>query len=142
MFFQQSISSKCYDLLIIFRMCKFCLFRSVIVPDLYFDIVFDRGWLTHQRRVTHICVSKLCHHGSDNGLSPVRRQPIIWTNDGLLSIRPQATHFNEILFEIQKFFIQERAYENVVCKIDGHLVSASMCFNKLHQQEGLEELGS
>ena len=26
--------------------------------------------------------------GSDNGLSPVRRQPIIWTNDGSLSIRP------------------------------------------------------
>ena len=25
--------------------------------------------------------------GSDNGLSPVQRQPIIWTNDGLLSLQ-------------------------------------------------------
>ena len=41
--------------------------------------------------------------GSDNGLSPVWRQPIIWTNGGLLSIRPQETYFLEILFEIQKF---------------------------------------
>ena len=40
---------------------------------------------------------------SDNGLSPARRQPIIWTNDDTLSIRPFGTHFNEILFEIQEF---------------------------------------
>ena len=30
-------------------------------------------------RVTHICASKWDYHGSDNGLSPARRQPIIWT---------------------------------------------------------------
>ena len=41
--------------------------------------------------------------GSDNGLSPNGRQPIIWTNDGLLSIRPWGTYFNEILFQIHTF---------------------------------------
>ena len=41
--------------------------------------------------------------GSDNGLSPVRWQPIIWTHDGLLSIWPKGTYFIEILLEIQKF---------------------------------------
>ena len=41
--------------------------------------------------------------GSDNGLSPKRRQPIIWTNDGLLPIRPPGTYFNDILFKIQTF---------------------------------------
>ena len=33
--------------------------------------------LTHWGRVTHICVSKLTIIGSDNGLSPDRRQAII-----------------------------------------------------------------
>ena len=32
--------------------------------------------LTHWGRVTHICVSKLTINGSDNGLSPGRRQAI------------------------------------------------------------------
>ena len=37
--------------------------------------------------MTHICVGKLTIIGSDNGLSPGRRQAIIWTNDGILLIR-------------------------------------------------------
>ena len=41
--------------------------------------------------------------GSDNGLSPGRRQAIISTNADILSIRPQGTYFNEILFDIQIF---------------------------------------
>ena len=41
--------------------------------------------------------------GSDNGLSPGRRQPIIWTNADILLIRHRGTHFNEILFEILIF---------------------------------------
>ena len=35
--------------------------------------------LTHWGRVMHICISKLTIIGSDNGLSPRRRQAIIWT---------------------------------------------------------------
>ena len=42
--------------------------------------------LTHWGRVTHICISKLTIIGSDNGLSPGRRQAIIWTNAGILLI--------------------------------------------------------
>ena len=34
--------------------------------------------------------------GLDNGLSPDRRQVIIWTNAGLLLIEPLGTNFNEI----------------------------------------------
>ena len=56
--------------------------------------------LTHWGRVTHICVSKLIIIGSDNGLSPGRRQAIIWTNDGILLIRTFRTHFSEIVSEI------------------------------------------
>ena len=56
--------------------------------------------LTHWGRVTHICVSKLTIIGSYNGLSPDRRQAIIWTNAGLLLIEPLGTNFSEILNEI------------------------------------------
>ena len=41
--------------------------------------------------------------GSDNGLSPGRRQAIIWTNDGILLIGPLGTNFNEIVIGIQTF---------------------------------------
>ena len=59
--------------------------------------------LTHWGRVTHICVGKLIIIGSDNGLSPDRRQAIIWTNAPLLSIGPLRTYFNENLIKIQQF---------------------------------------
>ena len=59
--------------------------------------------LTHWGRVTHICVSKLTIIRSDNGLSPDRRQAIIWTNAGLLLIEPLGTNFSEILIEILTF---------------------------------------
>ena len=59
--------------------------------------------LTHWGRVTHICVSKLTIIGLDNGLSPGRRQAIIWTNVGILLIRPLGTNFSEILIEIHTF---------------------------------------
>ena len=50
--------------------------------------------------MTHICVSKLTIIGSDNGLSPGRRQAIIWTNAGLLSFGSLGTNLSEILIEI------------------------------------------
>ena len=64
----------------------------------------DSGcWLTHWGRVTHICVSKLTIIASDNGLSPGRRQAIIWTSAGILLIGPLGTQFSEILIEIILF---------------------------------------
>ena len=59
--------------------------------------------LTHWGRVTHICVGKLSIIGSDNGLSPSRRQAIIWTNAGILLIGTLATNFSEISIEIYTF---------------------------------------
>ena len=63
--------------------------------------------------------------GSDNGLSPVRRQAITWTNAGLLSIGPLGTNFSENLINIHTF-IQENAIENVVCQIGGHFVQGEI----------------
>ena len=56
--------------------------------------------LTHWGRVTHICVNKLSNIGSDNGLSPDRRQAVIWTNAVMLLIGPLGTNFTEILIGI------------------------------------------
>ena len=74
--------------------------------------VFSCGWmqrrgLTHWGRVTHICVGNLTIIGSDNGLSPGRRQAIIWTNAGILLIRTLGTNFSEILGEIHSFSFSE-----------------------------------
>ena len=59
--------------------------------------------LSHWGRVTHICVSMLIIIGSDNGLSPGRRQAIIWTNAGILLIEHIRTNFSEISIEIETF---------------------------------------
>ena len=62
---------------------------------------------THWGRVTHIYVGNLTIIDSDNGLSPERRQAIIWTNAGILLIGPLGTNLGEILIEIQTFSLTE-----------------------------------
>ena len=66
--------------------------------------VFDHlsSW-THWGLVTHICVSKQTIIGADNGLSPGRRQAIIWTIAGIMLIGLLGTNFSEILIEIYTF---------------------------------------
>ena len=59
--------------------------------------------LTYWSRVTHICVNNLTIIGSDNGLSPGRRQAIIWTNAAILLIRNLVTNLSEILSKMHIF---------------------------------------
>ena len=76
----------------------------VIDSKFYWDN--DHKWdyaLTHWGRVTHICVGKITISGSDNGLSPGRRQAIIWTNAGILLIEPLGTNPSQIVIGIQTF---------------------------------------
>ena len=54
----------------------------------FWGICFLTFSLTHWGRATHVCVGKLTIIGSDNGLSPGRRQAIIWTIAGILLIGP------------------------------------------------------
>ena len=72
--------------------------------------------LTHWGRVTHIRVSELIIIGSDNGLSPGRRQAIIWNNAGLLLIEPLGANVSEISVGIQIFSFKKNALEHVVCE--------------------------
>ena len=86
-----------------------CSARSVFYRDCWIhDVGFT--WfhmqithLTHWGRVRHICVGSLTIIVSDNGLSPGRRQAIIWTNVGRLLIGPLGTNFSEIIIEILTF---------------------------------------
>ena len=83
-------------------------------------------WLTHWGRATHICVGKLTIIGSDNGLSPGRRQAIIWTIAGILLIGSLGRNFGEILIGIQTF-----SFKKIHLKMSSvkwrPFVSASMC---------------
>ena len=80
--------------------CCFRLFKSI--KSAWIPIWWLSA-LTHWCRVTHICVSNLTFIGSDNGLSPGRRQANIWTKAGILLIGPSGTNFSEILIEILAF---------------------------------------
>ena len=59
--------------------------------------------LTHWGRVTHICVSTLTIIDPDNGLSPRRRQAIIWSNAGILLTGTLGTNFIKVLSEFHTF---------------------------------------
>ena len=51
--------------------------------------------------------------GSDNDLSPGRRQAIVWTNAGILLIGPFQWNFNRN----SNIFIQENTFQNVACEM-------------------------
>ena len=53
-----------------------------------------------------MCVSELIIIGSDNGLSPGRRQAIIRTNAGILLTQTSGTNFSEILIEIHTCYME------------------------------------
>ena len=74
--------------------------------------------LTHWGRVTHICVGNLTIIGSDNGLSPGRRQAITCTNAGILLIG--WTLGNKLLWNLNQnlhIFIHENVCESAICKM-------------------------
>ena len=86
-------------------------YYSIALRDSEVVLCFVVVMLTHWGRVTHICVSKLTIIGSDNGLSPGRRQAIIWTNAGILLIRTLGTNFSEILREIRAFSFKKMHFK-------------------------------
>ena len=74
--------------------------------------------------MTHICVGKLDIIGSDNGLSPNRRQAIIWTNAGMLLVEPSGTNVSEIRIAINTF---KKIHFKCRLENSGHFVSVSIC---------------
>ena len=64
----------------------------------------------------HICIGNLTIIGSDNGLSPGRRQAIIWANDGILLIRSLETNYSEILSKIHTFSFKKMLLKTLSAK--------------------------
>ena len=62
--------------------------------------------LTHWGRVTHMR-QWTYHHWFKWWLVPERHQAIIWTNAGILLIRPLGTNFSEISIKIHIFSFKE-----------------------------------
>ena len=61
--------------------------------------------------------SKLIIISSDNGLSPGRRQAIIWPNDGLVLNGPLGKKLQLNFYINANICIQEIAFENVTCQM-------------------------
>ena len=78
-------------------------YKTVVNMPILSSVVAPTVVLNHCGRVTQICVSKQTIIGSDNGLSPGRRQAIIWTNGGILLTGTLGTNLSEILSEIRTF---------------------------------------
>ena len=64
-----------------------------------------------------MCVGNLTIIGSDNGLSPGRRQAIIWTNAGISLIGPLGKKIQWIFYRNSNILIQENAFKCVVCEL-------------------------
>ena len=80
----------------------------------------------------HIWVCKLTIIGSDNGLLPGRRQAIIWTNAGILSIWPLGTNFSGIIIEIYRFSFKKMHLKMPSGKMAA-ILSRPQCVNKYMQ---------
>ena len=83
--------------------------------------------LTHWGRVTHICVSRLTITGSDNGLSPGRRQLSHYLNQCWNIVN--WTLRNKLQWQFNRnanILIHENAIERVVCKM-ASILSRPQC---------------
>ena len=75
--------------------------------------------------MTHIFVDNLTIIGSDDNLSPGRRQAIIWINAGILWIRSVGTIFSEILSTMHTF-----SFKNMHLKLSSAAIrSRPQCVN-------------
>ena len=91
------------DCLVVFSQSTMLFFVvKLFIPLLAFKLLQVLPF-SHWDWVTYMCVNELTIIGSDNGLSPGRRQAIIWTNTGILLIGSLGTNFSEILIKIYIF---------------------------------------
>ena len=80
----------------------------------------------------HMFIRKLTIIGSDNGLSPGQRQPIIWTNAGILLIRTWGTNLSEILIKIHTFSFKKMHLKMLSGKVAANL-SRPQCVKWFHK---------
>ena len=73
--------------------------HSIICWKAYLGELIEAEWRIYVGRLA----GRLTIIGSDNGLSPGRRQAIIWTNAAILLVGPLGTNFSEFLIGNQTF---------------------------------------
>ena len=76
-----------------------------------------------------MCVGNLTMFGSDNGLSPGRRQAIIWTNAGTLLIGPLGKKRQWNFYRNSSILFQETVFESVVCELVA-ILTRHQCVNQ------------
>ena len=101
---------------------------SVLILEIHWHITSNK-LLTHWDQVTHICVSKLTIIASDNGLSPGRRQAIIWKKCWNIVNSKLRNKIQWNLKQNSYIFIQENAFESVVCE-KAAILSRPQCVNQ------------
>ena len=72
--------------------------------------------------------------GSDNGLSPGRRQAIFWTNAGILLIGPLGTNFSENSIEILSFSFTKIRLKVSSSKWRPFCLGLNVLYKIVHQQ--------
>ena len=75
--------------------------------------------------------------GSVNGLSPGRRQAIIWINVGLLSIGTVRTNFSEIVIEIRRFHYNDVIMSAIASQIISLTIVYSTVYSGANQRKHL-----
>ena len=116
------------ELYIILEINLYTIPRCFMCVKLWFPIISDLK--NTYNSLTGLIVSKYCERfvfpegscriyaplnwavlGSGNGLSPARRQAIIWTNDDILSIGFPVTNFSETWIKIHQFLSRKNSWK-------------------------------
>ena len=102
--------------------------------NLQYKMISNVLGLIHWVRVAHTCASKLTIIGSDNGLSPARRQAIIWNNTRIVLIWPIGTNFSETLSKIHIFSFKKMhsKMSSAKCRSFGIGLNVLTAFHTLH----------
>ena len=107
--------------------------RKKIIRLFWFHCLVIPWLIETEWRIYAICVSKLTVICWDNGLSPGRRQAIIWTNAGKLLIRTLATNLSGILSEIRAVSWKKQYLKMSSAKWR-HFDPASICYRRMRNQ--------
>ena len=125
------VLSHCQECLIFGCLAAFCCYLCLwgsrpLLANMEYS-VSRLGWVIPKKlSINQSWLSPWCHIyasvnrisiGSDNGFLPIRRQAIIQTNTGLVSIGPLGTNFSEILIKIWDFSFMKMYLKYIVCEI-------------------------
>ena len=123
-----NLTAEKFNILILVKNVDFFVIQWIIIMQ-----SFCKGFeLTNWDRVMHICVIKLTMTGSDNGLSPGRRQAIMktqcWNSVNLTPRNKLQWNYNRYTYKHFHLKIHlKKSIRKYRLENGGHLFLASMC---------------